>query len=161
MVARAGLPERTAYGRSLPSVTLAARRTKSAIRCGLQTASYYRMHRCRGTPRSPARQAHLYPHLFRKRLVITQPSLVSSVQGLRATRGRQASLGPNPALRRVSQGLETTQQTKRSTRPPSGFTPVDRWFDHSSRSEVKSGRAFVDRFRRIASIVAVSRVVAL
>ena len=31
--------------------------------------------------------------------------------------GQQASLGPNPASRRVSHGLETTEQTKLSTRP--------------------------------------------
>ena len=58
----------------------------------------------------PFCRAHLFPHLCRKRLVITQPSLVSSVPGLRATGGRQASLSPNPASRRVSEGLKTTEQ---------------------------------------------------
>ena len=64
------------------------------------------------------RQTHLYPHLFRKRLVVTQASIINPVPGFRATReGRHASLGPNPASRRVSQGLETTEQTKLLTRP--------------------------------------------
>jgi hypothetical protein len=64
----------------------------------VQHATGYRLgtlvdvHTGRGRPRSPPRQAHLYPHLFRKRLVVLQPSLFDSVPELRAAPGGDTRL---------------------------------------------------------------------
>ena len=45
------------------------------------------------------------------------------------------------------------------SRPQPGFTPVDRWFDNLFAQCERYGRVFAGCFRRIASIVAVSRIV--
>ena len=54
------------------------------------------------------------------------------------TQGRDKSR-LQPGFTPGEPGLETTEQTKLSTRPHPGFTPVDRWFDNSSRYSVKCG----------------------
>ena len=47
---------------------------------------------------SPFRQIHLYPHRFRKRLVITQASLVNSIPGSRAAPGATPDSRPQPGF---------------------------------------------------------------
>ena len=64
----------------------------------------------------PFCRTHHYPHPFSKSCIITQPSIVKSVLGLRATEGRHASLGPKPASRRWTAGLRA-----RGFSTPTGF----------------------------------------
>ena len=45
-------------------------------------------------------------------------------------------IGPNPALRRVSQGLKTSRKSRRCSAPP-GFMPGERWFRVTCVQHVK------------------------
>jgi hypothetical protein len=60
----------------------------------------------------------IFAHIFSGNALYSH-SLLSLIRSRDCERhgGRQASLGPNPASRRVSPGLETTEQTKQLTWP--------------------------------------------
>ena len=71
---------------------------------------------------SAFRQTHLYPHLFRKRLVITQPSLVNSLPGSRAAPGATHDSWPQPGFtwvlieRRIERFRLTASRRRRRNR---------------------------------------------